>query len=114
MRPVTATICTLSVLTASTPIYSAKWILFHKALIGRGSSSRTERPLHPGSSLHIRMARVCSTDSSWLRVASSARYSCVIEQLIELGTVQPLPVYDNRIDLVHTRDISQRMGIQQD
>src|SRR5208337_5537278 len=51
---------------------------------------------------------------SLLRAAPSVRYFCVIEQLIELGTVQPLPAYDNRIDLVYIRDIRQRISIQQD
>ena len=56
---------------------------------------------------------VCSTTSSLTRPASGVTYSRVIEQLIELGTVESLPTYDNRIDLVHIRDIRQRINIQQ-
>jgi len=39
------------------------------------------------NSLPIRVGRVCSTDSSLLRFAACASYFCLIEQLIELGTV---------------------------
>jgi hypothetical protein len=53
-------------------------------------------------------------DSSLLRPVPGVIYYCVIEQLIEFGTVQPFPTYENRIDLVHIRDICQRISIQQD
>ena len=39
---------------------------------------------------------------------------CVIEQLIELGTVELLPTCDNRVDFVQIRDIRQGISIQQD
>jgi hypothetical protein len=42
------------------------------------------------------------------------RYFRVIEELTELGTVQSLSIYDNRIDLVHIRDIRPWVSIQQD
>src|SRR5271165_68443 len=58
--------------------------------------------------------RIVPRGLSLLSAAPRVRHFRVIEQLIELGTVQPLSIYENRIDLVHIRNVRQRISIQQD